>query len=88
MFEDRNELAPAPGLVDVLFGHQAADRGAEHDVGEIEQDQREQEVRRCQAEETEKGEGIVADAVLAYRRIDADRKDTASEQMVAKETRS
>ena len=59
MLEHRHELAPAPGRIDVLRIHQPADRGAERDIGEIEQDQREQEVGRGQAEEAEEGEAVV-----------------------------
>ena len=74
VLEHREELAPGPGLVDVGVVHQAADRGAEIDVGKIQQHQGEQEVGRRQAEEAQEAEGVVAQAVLAHRRVDADRK--------------
>ena len=74
MLEHRERLADAPGLVDIFGVHQPADRRAEPDVGEIEQDQREQEVRRRQAEKAEEGKRVVGGAVLMRGRIDADRK--------------
>ncbi len=54
--------------------HQPADRNAEIDMREIDQHQREQETRRRQAEEAEKGQTVIAEAVLVRRRIDPDRK--------------
>ena len=45
VLKHRHEFAEAPGLVEVLVVHQAADLSAEPDVGEIEQDERQQKVR-------------------------------------------
>ncbi len=74
MREDRERLSGAPRRVEIARVHQAADRQAEIDVGEIEQHQREKKVRRRQAEKADEGQRVVAPAVLVRRRVDADRE--------------
>ena len=74
MLEHREELAPAHRLIEILRVHQAADRGAEHHVGEVQQHERQQEVGRREPEEAEEGQRVVAGAVLVGRRIDPDRE--------------
>ena len=70
----RRPCPSSSGWSRIVRVHQAADRGPEPDVGEIEQHQRQQEVRRREAEEAEEGEAVVAPAVLVRGRIDADRE--------------
>ena len=67
-------LAQLIGSAEILLVHQMADRGAEPDIGEIHQHQRQHEVRHGEAEQAEEGQAVVAPAVLMRRRIDADRK--------------
>ena len=74
MLEHGDELAPAHRLVEILRVDQAADRGAEPDVGDVEQDQRQEEVRRGEAQEADEGERVVGRAVFVGGRIDRDRE--------------
>ena len=81
MLEHRDELAPAHRLVEILRVDQAADRGAEPDVGDVEQDQRQEEVRRGEAEEADEGQRVVGPAVFVGGGIDRDReRDDPGEQ--------
>ena len=78
------ELEPARR--DLVHGHRALshrdrvagvgghDRGAEGDIGNVEQHQSQQKIWRCQAEKTQKGQAVVSGAILVSCRIHAYRK--------------
>ena len=74
MLDDRDDLSPTPRLVYVFRIHQTADRRPENHIGEIQHNQRQQEVRRRQAQKTDKRQPVVAPTVLVRRRLKADRK--------------
>ena len=74
MLKDRDDLIPTPRLVDIFRIHQTADWRTEHHIGEIQHNQRQQEVRRRQAQEADKRQPVVAPTVLVRRGIKADRK--------------
>ena len=74
MFQDRNQFAHAPGLINELRVHEAPDRGAEVHVGEIEHYQRQQEVGCGESNEADKGQAVISPTVLVGRRIDSNWK--------------
>ncbi len=69
---------PAPWRIHELRREQPADRVAEETHRQVHHEESEQEIRRRHAEEAQEGDDIVADAVLADGREDADRKGDRS----------
>ncbi len=80
MLEQVEHLAPAPAGELVFRGEQPTDIGAEEPERQVHDDQRQQEVRHRETDEADQGEDIVADRVLAHRRVDADRQRQAPDQ--------
>ena len=74
MGQYRRELGPAHGLVQKLRAHHAADGQAELHVGEIHQHQRQQKVRRRQADVTQQRQAMVTPTVLVGGGVNADGK--------------
>ena len=76
----RQVLDQVPGLGEapvgelVFGGEQSADIGAEEAERQVHDHEREQEIRHREADEADQREEVVADRVLAHRRVDADRQ--------------
>ena len=68
------QLPPGKRFPQVPGIHQPADGDAERDVGQVEQDQRQQEIGGGKAQKPQQGQAVVAPTVLVGGRIDPDRK--------------
>ena len=68
------DLRPAPRRELDTRARTARRRWRRSSGSQIQDDQREQEVRHGQADEADEGEDVVADRILPHRRVDADRQ--------------